>query len=475
MSIATELTALQGYITSAYNAVQTKGGTIPADKNMANLDDAILSIQSGISVTNGVITQLPAQSGTILANTFVEFVGDSVYGEIDSSSVTAIGAGTDQIANGNLDNSDLLPGSTGYVYLRSAADDQIRNTSSTSTGMGAVTTYKIDTNRALLVNRTYEDGDTIFRLAIATVANGAVTVGSAVSTGWIGGAAYLKDVVVSDDKSAVYVYYQVSSNLQKLTCSVSNSTVTVGSTTTIKSGLYTNTYIGLRKIGSDTLFVVSRMTGDTSYQATAFLESTPASVVKLGATIEAAVNYASSIAIMPVSGGVIVTSASSNTSSSTKKVRMSFLTIANSAITVQNEKWLDYSNLYDGGVGEYGCSAISLPDDAVLLGFWGAGSSYRYTHGTCKLTVANNSIVQSPVIPVKNSGQLTTSTRFQVAALAPDRVGVTYGTAASPSTVALFNEYINPTAIKASETRIDGLTAEDITTTPAGDVWVLNS
>ena len=47
MSIATELLALQTHITNAYGAVNDKGGTIPANKNMANLSTAIASISAG--------------------------------------------------------------------------------------------------------------------------------------------------------------------------------------------------------------------------------------------------------------------------------------------------------------------------------------------------------------------------------------------------------------------------------------------
>ena len=47
MSIATELQDLNDNILDAYSAVQTKGGTVPAHKNMENLDDAITSIPSG--------------------------------------------------------------------------------------------------------------------------------------------------------------------------------------------------------------------------------------------------------------------------------------------------------------------------------------------------------------------------------------------------------------------------------------------
>lgn len=74
MSIATELTALSGHITNAYDAVNTKGGTIPANKNMANLDDAILSIPSGGQITNGTVEQYKALSTTVPADTFFEFV-----------------------------------------------------------------------------------------------------------------------------------------------------------------------------------------------------------------------------------------------------------------------------------------------------------------------------------------------------------------------------------------------------------------
>ncbi len=47
MSIASELTALNGYILGAYDEINDKGGTVPANKNMANLATAIASISGG--------------------------------------------------------------------------------------------------------------------------------------------------------------------------------------------------------------------------------------------------------------------------------------------------------------------------------------------------------------------------------------------------------------------------------------------
>lgn len=51
MSIATQLTKLETDITSAYDAVEIKNGTIPNDKNTNNLSTAINSIPSPTPIT----------------------------------------------------------------------------------------------------------------------------------------------------------------------------------------------------------------------------------------------------------------------------------------------------------------------------------------------------------------------------------------------------------------------------------------
>lgn len=67
MSIASELSALNGYILGAYDEVSGKGGTVPANKNMANLASAIASISAGTPTT---ITPLEVtENGTYTAPT----------------------------------------------------------------------------------------------------------------------------------------------------------------------------------------------------------------------------------------------------------------------------------------------------------------------------------------------------------------------------------------------------------------------
>lgn len=55
MSIASELNVLNGYILGAYDEINTKGGTVPANKNMSNLASAIASIPSGSSINTTTI------------------------------------------------------------------------------------------------------------------------------------------------------------------------------------------------------------------------------------------------------------------------------------------------------------------------------------------------------------------------------------------------------------------------------------
>lgn len=66
MSVASELSALNGYILGAYDEVTNKGGTVPANKNMANLATAIASISGGGGAplaSCGIITE--SQDGIV--------------------------------------------------------------------------------------------------------------------------------------------------------------------------------------------------------------------------------------------------------------------------------------------------------------------------------------------------------------------------------------------------------------------------
>lgn len=97
MSIASELTALNGYILGAYDEINTKGGTVPANKNMANLASAISSIETGgggeqtiqgYNVISGTITPDVTDYSLILMS-YADFMS-AVGGTIPSFSVLGI-------------------------------------------------------------------------------------------------------------------------------------------------------------------------------------------------------------------------------------------------------------------------------------------------------------------------------------------------------------------------------------------------
>ena len=64
MSVASEITALEGYLSSAYTKISEKGGTIPQNKNMQNLTTAIDSISGRIIIppSAGTLTSISVTS-----------------------------------------------------------------------------------------------------------------------------------------------------------------------------------------------------------------------------------------------------------------------------------------------------------------------------------------------------------------------------------------------------------------------------
>lgn len=69
MSIASELSAMNGHILNAYDEINSKGGTMPENKNMSNLASAIASISGGESSAGGNISMGTFTTGSTVENT----------------------------------------------------------------------------------------------------------------------------------------------------------------------------------------------------------------------------------------------------------------------------------------------------------------------------------------------------------------------------------------------------------------------
>lgn len=113
MSIASELNALNGYILGAYDEINTKGGTVPANKNMANLASAIGSIATGSSTTitplsvteNGTYT---APTGTAYSPVTVDVSGGGGIAGFYTGTVT-----TDSDTGASITINDAFPAGQG--------------------------------------------------------------------------------------------------------------------------------------------------------------------------------------------------------------------------------------------------------------------------------------------------------------------------------------------------------------------------
>lgn len=119
MSIASELNALNGYILGAYDEINTKGGTVPANKNMANLASAIGSISTGSSTT---ITPLSVtENGTYTAPTGTAYspVTVNVSGGANNNWVEAMAGSTTEIVDNDIVTIRRggLAGNSSYTWI----------------------------------------------------------------------------------------------------------------------------------------------------------------------------------------------------------------------------------------------------------------------------------------------------------------------------------------------------------------------
>lgn len=470
MSIATELTALSGHITNAYNAVNTKGGTIPANKNMANLDDAILTIPSGGQITNGTVAQYKALSTTVPADTFFEFVKGAVVNGVTAGPTT---------------------------------------TGSTGSGGTMEKVIKLDATRLCAI---YMDGANLYIAVQSVGSDGTVTYGSPSLIDTIVSGAHSQIALVGTN-TVVVVYNTVAGTsygyTKAVVCSVSGMSAVVGTPVQITSSnfAYGNTAPGVVATSSNSALIVykdSIPNVDNGLCGRVYsisgLTLTAAGDPSLIATNE---GYSTRLTVNLGNGKFLV----NTTSTSACIVTVSGTVVsAGSAVSVAS--------------GAYGASiyeAVALSSSSVFLTFRYDSSDYSYVYGVV-LSVSGDTITkgtqgsigsrdaayrgmaligENKILCVYGTlssshyakictvnGTSFSSTQTTLTALAqngtsPSNGGLValsdslvIGTATVNSTTnAMSYAIVGPLAIQASQTKINGVTIDDITSSTAGDVW----
>ena len=80
MAIADTINAIRSNIIFAYNAVQAKGGTIPTNKNLTNLSEAINSIEAGGFENVSTVAELKAKVKSENIGNFYKYTGNPSSG-----------------------------------------------------------------------------------------------------------------------------------------------------------------------------------------------------------------------------------------------------------------------------------------------------------------------------------------------------------------------------------------------------------
>lgn len=138
MSIASELDAMNDYIISAYSEIGTKGGTIPANKNMANLAPAISSISGGTSVET---VDIKIVKGSDLRSGNLELL------YLDPASLKLV-TSTQSLAPGGSYSFTTIKDSIVYFSLYTGGGSEYNSTGPTPLYIGSVNTSVYCTFRA---------------------------------------------------------------------------------------------------------------------------------------------------------------------------------------------------------------------------------------------------------------------------------------------------------------------------------------
>lgn len=500
MSIATELTALSGHITNAYNAVNTKGGTIPTNKNMANLDDAILSIPSGGQITNGTVAQYKSASGTIPKDTFVEFTDienapSAVFNQASMSfydsngpltapasqsneSVDAVALGDNKCATVFLATPDGETNKYFYAMVYTVGENgvttgtAVRLPGLTWTGTYATGMYAaidaISPNKVIIAyaaaNAT-SGTDKNTRVIIGNISGNTITLGTeTVTTASTG---YVHSIVALSSSKAVAIIGD-----QYSVCTIANDVITASTPSQIdgNDAIY---------VFSSTLSVVTRRLSEDKFffmdaNAQAVICTVSGDSLKLGIPTVVMPQFYSGgsrlVGLTFIDSSTFVFAGRSSGGSDPQTFRAVVGRISGDAISVGAVNTFSSSTLSMNTV------ANALPDGRIFFVYFvvsgGSGNPYLY---------AALGEVDGDTVTLSGSTQInytlvvggTGSTR---AGMLLNNGDIFFAQTCVSSTASTGNALIlRPLSftrkIIASQTQINGVTIDDITTSTAGDVW----
>lgn len=433
---------------------------------------------SGGDIVNGIIEQYKANTNTINANTFVEFV------------------------NGSLTQSTKT---IGY--------------SNVDTGLAT----KLDNKTAFMVFNT--SGYNYLYAVVIKLNNGTITTGS-VTTSLFSGNSYQYAVCVEAvDKTHVFVIGNNSGNDKKISCmiaTISGTTITAGTPYLLNSSSNSiqNSHIRAKKIDNTHIFVGYGTSSLNSYVVTisenTILSATATSFIAIGSYA----SYSYDIALLEnnkfvivfhgggsvsdgyldcivcTTSGETITKGSTQRLSTTKKKGHQVATreIDNTHIFIAHTS--DSNYYLNGIIATISGTTVTAGTDTQISNQTNSGGysdSYNLfkifmeKFGQNRFIVSHtyNSKLGATICSINNS-TISVDSSSQISSLNGSGEASTICTFDDSNTTILHTDNISnqgylyiellsyPKLIQESTTKIEGLTKEQCTTSTAGDVWVLN-
>ena len=463
MSIATELTNLTNNITSAYNAINTKGGTLPANKNTANLANAIDSIPSGGSaeVVNGIIANFKASTSTVDTNTFVEFVNSITSGtNTRLSTETDYGAYISAVAldstrvfiahtSGSSNRLSAMVCTISGSTITAGTDVQLSSVSNSGAGFCAIL---IETDKVFIAHR---NGSYLYGL-ICTISGTTITAGTDTQLS-SGLSSYQYASAVKLDSTRVFIAHRNNEDFYGLVCAISGTSITAGTDTKLLTGGYK----GISAILTDTDRVFVAHQSNRGSYLSAMVCTISGNTVTAGTDVQLSSvsnSYVCSSLALLDAGRVFI--AHAGTINSAYYFYGTVCTINGTTITAGTDIQLSESTV---GLQVFATNAVRLAANKVFASICGASESFV---ATC--LVVDKAVAKISKKLVGAYGAMSSTL------LDTDKVFLSYGYDSSRKYLYGIVYDISDITIKEPSMVIQGLTKTACTTSTAGEVWVLN-
>jgi len=467
MTTSDYLIQLQTDKSNLVTNLTTKGITgLTGDETFTELVPEVLNIPSGgsINIVNGIIEQYKAETSTISANTFVEFVNKYTFDTI----------GTD---------TQLSDVSNSYYHISAVA---------------------LSDTKVFIAHR---NGSYLYGI-VCTINGTTITAGTdtQLSTGGTS-YQYASSVALSDNK--VFVAHRYGSYLYGIVCTIDGTTITAGTDTQLSTGSSAYSYASAVSLGENKVFVaycynssylgciVCEINGTTITIGTETQLSTKGSSYEYASAVSLSENKVfvahrnggssnSSYlnGIVCTIDGTTITAGTDTTISSTSNA-----SYYASAVALNDNKVFvahRYGSYLGGVVCTIDGTTITAGTDTTLVSI---NYSYEYASAVAlsnnKIFIAHRSGSYLYGIVCTISG--TTITAGTDTQLSTGSVSYYYASAVALSNSKVFiarcynADYlggivcnISVNTIQEATTKINGLTKTQCTTSTTGDVWALN-